>query len=195
MATGFELGESLTSGPLDAAFLLSATWSSPMCRTLLSLNLAALMLVATAAQASDASLDARIHVITPVQVLGQRSLHFGTITQNPDEETVWKLGADGALSRVRGTGEDLPVQDHHTGQFVLRGEPDLAYQLAVSTQDAASDGLRVTSGVTYTSIGSSTGSFPASGELPVEVGGRLTVGKTASRGVQTIGTLTLTVNY
>jgi len=182
------------TAPSSAANFIASPIASPSGRFVACLAALAVLLP-PAALAGEASVDAHITLVSPLQISAQRDLNFGAMTRTSGGETVWKLNADGSLEKVRGNGLALDGGLRHTGLMRLSGIPGRAFSLSVDSDDAASDGLRATSGVTYTSVGSSSGSLPASGVLEIAVGGRLTIGVSAVSGTHQIGTLTLTVDY
>jgi len=153
---------------------------------------AAMAAISSSAMAAEATINATVDLMEPLQVTGTAAVNFGTVAAPSSGIAIVTVDdfAGGSSSLSGGTDAYHP-DDGVPGNFFLEGEDGAVVTITVAHVDAAAPGLTLT-GASAAPIVTLNGS----GEANVPVGGTLEITNAATAGDdKNVGTITLTANY
>jgi len=160
------------------------------------------------ATADTGTVNATIDVITPVAIRAARALNFGKLTIPSDQDVTWTMvPTSPSLATLSSNGSDsvdVDTGDHEAGRFDVQAEAGQTISLTVSVVDFSAPGLSLTIDEN-TQMLPSGGSFDMASplpfpsfEMPIAIGGELTVTTGATAGLNGGGdaaTVTVTAAY
>jgi hypothetical protein len=159
----------------------------------------------TAWAADNASANATVTLVTPIQVSKTTDLAFGqvAIPSVGATATTIIIGTNGAQT---GTADKVDTQTATAAAFAITGQDTFAYTPSITVSDLGVTGLSLSSfngkcsggSDTSLTIGGATGLTDcalASGSATLTVGGTLTIADTATSGAKTPGTIAVSVAY
>jgi hypothetical protein len=173
------------------------------------MSVAAIIAVAMGSQsawaADNATADATVTLVSPVEVAKTTDLAFGqaAIPATGATSTTLIISTGGVQS---GTADTVGTQTVTAAEFAVTGQGTFAYTPSITVTDAAVTGLSLSAfkgkcdagsdqNLTVGSAVGLTGCALTAGVSTVYVGGTLTIADTATFGAWTPGTVAVTVAY